>query len=183
MTFTKTQLAGVYLIRSKINNDTRGYFTRIFAKEEFKKRGISFQVLHINRSLTKRKGTIRGLHFQKNPYSETKIVQCLRGKIFDVVVDVRPKSKTFGLWFGTELNEKNNEMLLIPKGFAHGFQILEDDCEMLYLMSQTYHPETASGVRWNDPMLKISWPIKSPHLSPKDKNLPLLSNIKTKNMV
>lgn len=175
MIFYQLKIKGVYGIEPELKKDSRGYFTRIFALVELRKVGISFQIVHINRSLTLKKGTIRGMHFQKDPYAEDKIVHCIKGAVYDVATDLRRNSPTFGKWVSEELSEDNKKMLFIPKGFAHGFQTLTSNCEMLYFMSQSFSPNHASGVRWNDPLLKISWPIKNPLLSEKDKNWSLIT--------
>jgi dTDP-4-dehydrorhamnose 3,5-epimerase len=172
MKFTKTKIEGLYLIGPEPKNDERGYFARIFCQEELKKNGLTFNVRQANRSFSEKKGTLRGMHFQKAPRAEDKIVQCLRGKIFDVAVDMRKDSKTFGQWVAEELTQDNQKMFLIPKGLAHGFQALTDQCEVLYLMSEFYSPEHASGIRWNDPFLNIIWPMENPIVSEKDKNWP-----------
>lgn len=174
MKFKKTKIEGLCIIEPELKIDERGYFARIFCKEEFAKIGIDFNIVQINRSLTKKKGTIRGMHFQKEPKAEDKIVVCVKGAIYDVAVDLRKNSKTFGQWVAEELTEENKKMFLIPKGFAHGFQTLTDNTEILYFMSEFYAPEYASGVRWNDPFFNIKWPIRNPILSEKDKNWPLI---------
>jgi dTDP-4-dehydrorhamnose 3,5-epimerase len=173
MIFKKTKIKGLYIIEPELKSDERGYFARIFCKKEFKKIGFDFKIVQVNRSLTKKRGTIRGLHFQKPPKSEDKIVVCLKGKIFDVALDLRKNSPTFGKWVGVELSEENKKMFLIPKGFAHGFQTLTDNCEILYFVSEFYSPKYESGIRWDDPFFNIKWPIKNPILSEKDKNWPL----------
>lgn len=170
MIFHSTKLGGVYIIEQEPHDDERGYFSRIFAKEEFERQGISFEVIQASHSFTKDKGTIRGMHFQKEPKSEDKIVQCLRGKIYDVVVDLREGSPTFGKWIVEELSEDNKKIFLIPKGCAHGFQTLTDNCLVQYFMNEFYSPEHASGVRWDDPLFNITWPVKDPILSDKDKS-------------
>lgn len=169
MIFKKTKIEGLYIIEPVLIKDNRGYFTRNFCLDELKKKGLDFQIAQANLSFTKKRGTIRGMHFQREPKSEGKIVQCLRGGIYDVAVDMRPKSKTYLKWFAIELTEKNKKMLYIPKGFAHGFQTLSNNCEVFYFMSEFYSPEYAIGVRWNDPVLKIKWPVFRPVLSKKDK--------------
>jgi len=173
MIFKKTKIKGLYIIEPELKIDERGYFARIFCKNEFKKIGFDFKIVQINRSLTKKRGTIRGLHFQKPPKSEDKIVVCLKGKIFDVALDLRKNSPTFGKWFSVELSEENKKMFLIPKGFAHGFQTLTDNCEILYFVSEFYFPKYEGGVRWNDPFFNIKWPLKPTIISEKDKNWPL----------
>ncbi len=175
MIFHETQIAGVYVIELEPREDERGSFSRLFCQEELSKLGIRFEIAQINHSFNKKKGTLRGMHFQKDPKAEDKIVQCLRGTIFDVAGDLRKDSSTYGRWISEDLSENNKKMLLIPKGCAHGFQTLSDNSEVLYLMSEFYSPEHASGVRWDDPLLNIKWPIENPILSEKDKSWPLIT--------
>lgn len=172
MKITKTKIEGVFIIEPELREDTRGYFTRVFAKEELKKAGIDFSIVHINRSLTVEKGTIRGIHYQRNPKEEDKIIQCLSGKIFDVVIDLRKGSKTIGQWISEVLEPQSKKMLLLPKGCAHGFQTLEENTVVEYFVTEYYAPEFEKGVRWNDPKFKIDWPIKNPIVSEKDANWP-----------
>lgn len=174
MKFHKTSLPDVYEIELEPRGDERGYFSRVFCKNELKEIGITFNIAQINRSLTEKKGTIRGLHMQKSPMGEDKIVQCLQGEIFDVAVDMRKNSKTYGKWYGTILNPENKKMLLVPKGFAHGFQVLKKGSLVEYFVSQFYTPDKEIGFRWNDPYFKIQWPIKKAVLSEKDNVWPLL---------
>lgn len=175
MIFRKTKIKGLYVIEPELKEDERGYFARTFCKEEFAKMGCDFEIAQTNRSMTFKKGMIRGMHFQKEPKAEDKIIQCLKGKIFDVAIDLRPKSPTYGQWMAKELSEENKKMFLIPKGFAHGFQTLTDNCETQYYMSEFYSPEYAAGVRWNDPAFNVTWPIENPELSERDKNWPLIN--------
>lgn len=170
MIFHKTKIKDLYIIEPELKVDERGYFARIFGQDELKKIGLNFKIVQANRSLTLKKGTIRGVHFQKEPRAEDKIVQCLRGRVYDVAIDLRKDSPTRGQWVAEELSEDNHRMFYIPKGFAHGFQTLTDNCEMQYFMSEFYSPEHASGVRWDDPVFNITWPLKNPELSEKDKN-------------
>ena len=174
MKFHKTKIEGLYIIEPELKIDERGYFTRIFCKEELGKIGLDFNIVQISQSLTKKKGTIRGMHFQKTPRAEDKIVQCIRGAIYDVAIDLRQGSPTYGQWIAEELTEDNRKMFLIPKGFAHGFQTLTDNCEVQYFTSEFYSPEHSSGVRWDDPFLRIKWPIKNPFLLERDKKWPLI---------
>jgi dTDP-4-dehydrorhamnose 3,5-epimerase len=174
MKFKETKIKGLYIIEPDLKIDDRGYFTRIFCEKEFKKSKLGFKIIQANLSFTKKKGTIRGMHFQKPPKAEDKVVQCLRGAIYDVAVDLRKDLLTYGQWVAEELSEENKKMFLIPKGFAHGFQALTDNCELLYFMSEFYSPEHTSGIRWNDPFFNIKWPIQDPILSEKDKNWPLI---------
>lgn len=173
MIITKTKIEGVYIIDLTPRGDHRGYFTRVFAKEELAEYGIKYNIAHINRSLTEKKGTIRGLHFQKAPKREDKIVQCLQGSIFDVAVDLRKNSKTYGQWVGEILSAENKRMLLVPKGFAHGFQTLEKNCLVEYFVSQYYYPQHESGLRWDDPYFSINWPLHKVEVSEKDGKWPL----------
>ena len=174
MQFKKSKIDGVYIISQEPRGDSRGYFTRIFAKEEFKKSGITFNIVHANRSLTAEKGTIRGLHFQKYPKQEDKLVHCVQGSIFDVALDLRKGSPTYGQWVGEILSAENKKMLLIPKGFAHAFQTLEKNCLVEYFVTQYYAPAYEKGIRWNDPSFAIDWPIKKAILSEKDQNWPFM---------
>ncbi len=158
----------------ELRKDSRGYFARTFAIDELKKHKIKFNIVHVNVTLTKKKGYLRGMHFQTKPWEEDKIVQCLKGKICDVAVDLRKNSKTFKKWFAIELSETNKKMLLVPKGFAHGFETLTDNCLVQYFMSNYYSASHATGIRWNDPAIGIKWPNKKPKMADKDKNWPLL---------
>jgi len=165
---------GLYIIEPELKTDERGYFARIFCKKEFTKIGFNFEIVQINRALNKKKGTIRGLHFQTPPKAEDKIISCVKGAIYDVAIDLRKDSPTFGRCVAEKLTEDNKKMFLIPKGFAHGFQTLTDNTEILYFMSEFYSPEYESGVRWNDPFFNIKWPLKPTLISRKDKNWPLM---------
>lgn len=178
MKFTQTKIKGVYVIEPEPRVDARGYFARVFAKEELKKVGISFSIVHINRSLSKDKGVIRGLHFQRKPYEEDKIIQCLEGKIFDVAVDIRKNSKTYGQWVGEVIDPESKKMILIPKGCAHGFQTLERNSLVEYFVTEYYSPKCEQGIRYNDPVFDINWPIKSAIVSEKDGNWPDFNPIK-----
>lgn len=173
MKFIKTKIKGVYIITPEPREDSRGYFARIFAREELKRAGVSFSIVHINRSLSKDKGVIRGIHYQRYPKEEDKIIQCLRGKIFDVAIDIRKNSKTYGQWVSQILDTESKKMFLIPKGCAHGFQTLEENTIVEYFVTEYYAPEFEKGIRYNDPNFNINWPIKKATLSEKDKNWPL----------
>jgi dTDP-4-dehydrorhamnose 3,5-epimerase len=174
MIFKKTKIEGLYIIESELGVDQRGYFSRVFCKKELAEIGLKFEIVQINRSLNKKKGTIRGMHFQRPPKAEDKIVQCVRGAIYDVAIDLRKDSKTYGQWVAEELTEDNGKMFFIPKGFAHGFQSLKNNSEILYFLSEFYSPEHESGVRWNDPFFNIKWPAKNPFILERDKNWPLI---------
>lgn len=168
MTFKQTKLDGVYVVTQELREDPRGYFTRVFCRHEYENAKIPFDIVQINKSKSVMKGTIRGMHYQREPHAEDKIVQCIKGAIFDVAVDLRPSSPTRGQWVGQELTEDNNTMLLVPKGFAHGFQTLTDNTIVMYFVSQYYTAAAESGIRWNDPAFAITWPIQDATLSEKD---------------
>lgn len=174
MKFFETALHGVWKIELDLREDERGWFARAFCVEEFKKAGIDFTVVQANRSFTKKKGMLRGLHYQSEPTWEPKVVQCIRGTTFQVIADLRKDSPTYKKWISLEVSEQNKVMFYTPPGCANGFQALSDDCEIFYLMGRAYSPEHATGVRYDDPQLNITWPIANPIISEKDKNLPLL---------
>lgn len=175
MYFHPTKISGIYEVDLELKEDERGYFARVFCEEEFKKQGIDFRVRQSNRSFSRQKGTLRGLHFQRLPKWEAKLMTALRGSFYVVVVDLRPESPTFKQWISSELSALKKNMLLSPVGCANGFQTLEDDCEMLYFMSEFYSPEHAAGISYKDPELDINWPLKPTIVSEKDKNLPNFS--------
>lgn len=172
MIFTPTKLAGAFIIDLKKIEDDRGFFARTFCLNEFKDNGINFEVRQANTSLSAKKGTLRGMHFQKSPYEEDKLVRCTKGALFDVIIDLRKDSPTYKQWIGVELTEKNHKALLVPKGFGHGFLTLEDDTEANYLVSQFYTPGAEAGIRFNDPQFGIEWPIEPTEVSEKDANHP-----------
>jgi dTDP-4-dehydrorhamnose 3,5-epimerase len=171
---TATKIAGVYGVTLEPRGDARGYFARVFDMTRMREVDPKFQIVQINRSLTQARGTVRGLHYQHAPKAEDKLVQCLQGKIFDVAVDLRSDSPTYRQWVGRELSAENKELLLVPKGCAHGFQTLTDDCLVEYFVSEYYAPETEGGVRWNDPAIGVDWPLADPFTSEKDAAWPLL---------
>ena len=177
MIFHETELSGLVLIESAEADDSRGYFLRTFCAESFAANSLNTEWSQTNLSYTARRGTLRGLHFQHDPAPEIKLIQCLTGRILDVIVDLRKGSATYGKWLSFELSEENHRMLYVPGGFAHGFQCLEDDSRVSYMMSECYVPGLAAGVRWNDPDLAIKWPIADPHLSERDTELPLLADL------
>lgn len=170
MIFKKNKIKGSYLIKTKKIGDDRGYFSRVFCKKIFKKFKISNSINQANHSFSKTKGTIRGMHFQLSPSDEMKLIICTKGKIFDVIVDLRKKSKSFKKWYGVILDSKNKNMLVVPEGCAHGFQTLEKNSEVFYLVSKAYNPKLERGFRWNDKSIKIKWPIKVSEISKKDEN-------------
>jgi dTDP-4-dehydrorhamnose 3,5-epimerase len=172
MKFNPTPLADAYTIDLEKREDERGFFARFFCVNEFDKVGLDKNVVQINNSLSKDKGTLRGIHYQLAPKAETKIVRCIKGSLYDVIVDLRPNSPTFLKWFGATLSAENRTMMFVPKGFGHAFLTLEEDTEALYLVTEFYAPEHERGMRWNDPKIGIEWPIEPVIISDKDKNHP-----------
>ncbi len=162
------------MVQRKIMEDHRGYLSRFFCAEELRKAGVDKPIAQINHTLTRKQGAVRGLHFQYQPYSETKLVNCLQGEVFDVAVDLRHGSPTFLCWYGAILSAKNHTSLLIPEGFAHGFQALTDDCELIYLHTQAYHSEAEGALNVADPKLNIAWPLPINDLSERDRNHPFI---------
>lgn len=156
--------------------DERGFLARTYCEQEFGARGLNTHWPQCNLTLTKKRGFIRGLHYQADPKPEIKLIRCAAGAIFDVVADLRPGSATYSRWEGFELTGQNLRQLYVPAGFAHGFQCLSDDCQVFYQMSESYHPELACGVRWDDETLQIRWPVAEVHLSERDRHLPRLSS-------
>ena len=174
MKFLPTPLAGAYLIELELLEDERGSFARSFCQNEFRAHGLDPAVAQCNVSFNRKRGTLRGLHYQADPHAEGKLVRCTRGAVWDVIVDLRKRSPTERKWFSAELTADNRRALYIPAGFAHGFQTLQDDTEVLYQMSEFYHPESAHGVRWDDRTLAIRWPIGDAVISPRDRAFPTL---------
>jgi len=163
-------LQGVYLVQPEPNKDERGHFSRIFCAVEFKKLGIASQFEQDSLSFNLKKGTFRGMHFQKHPYAESKLVRCARGSAFDVVLDLRPDSKTFLKWQGFDLSAQSAFAVFIPPGCAHGFQTLEDNTELHYKITPTYQPGYSSGVRWNDPSFNIKLPLPISMIAERDRD-------------
>lgn len=177
MIFLETNLKGVFVVEVAIRGDNRGWFMESYSALEFKKAEIELYFVQDNHSFSAAKGTLRGLHYQMNPKAQTKLVRCTKGAIFDVAVDIRKDSSTYGEWFGIELSEENKKQLLVPKGFAHGFMTITDDVEVQYKVDELYSPENDKGIIWNDPDIGIKWPMDvQPILSDKDKKAPLLKN-------
>ena len=172
MKYIDCQIPGVWLIEPDLLEDDRGFFTRLFCRDELAGWGADFSIAQVNLSGSRGRGTLRGMHFQKQPYAEDKLVRALTGAIFDVAVDLRPGSPAFGCWAGFELSAENRRSLLVPKGCAHGYLTLADDTETLYLNSFPYRPEAEGGLRWNDPFIKIDWPFEPLVISPKDRAWP-----------
>lgn len=158
MKFLRGELDGVWIIEFEKHTDERGYFARTWCIQEFERNGLNPRLVQCNISFNHKAGTLRGMHYQAQPHAEAKLIRCTRGAIYDVALDLRPGSATFKRWMGLELRSNGNRMLYIPEGFAHGFQTLEDQTEVFYQMSEFYHPESARGVRWNDPAFGIEWP-------------------------
>lgn len=177
MRFTPISLDDAFQIELEKIEDQRGFFARCFCEEEFGERGLPTHWAQMNISRNRYKGTLRGLHFQRPPKAEVKVVRCLRGAIWDVIVDLRWGSRTFGEWFGTTLTEENYKMMLVPKGFAHGFQTLQSDTELLYLHSESYSPDLEGGVHYADSELAIPWPIPVEVISAFDCQRPLLCDL------
>jgi dTDP-4-dehydrorhamnose 3,5-epimerase len=168
MKFFETELKCSYIIELEKLEDERGFFSRSWDRNEFKEQGLNHNLVQCNISFSKKRGTLRGMHFQKKPFEETKLVRCTRGKIFDVIIDLRAESNTYKKWIGMELKSDDFKMLYIPEGFAHGFQTLEDNTEVFYQVSNWFSPEHERGIRWDDKELDIKWPIDNPIISKKD---------------
>ncbi len=169
MIFTESPLHGVFLIDLEKRGDERGFFARAFCEREFAAHGLATRFVQMNNSLTGPKGTLRGMHYQLAPKAETKLVRCVRGALYDVVLDLRSGSTTFGRSFGAELTAENRRMMYVPKGLAHGFVTLTEDVEALYLVDEFYSPEHERGVRWDDPRFGIEWPVRPVVVSDKDR--------------
>jgi dTDP-4-dehydrorhamnose 3,5-epimerase len=169
MIFKETNLQGAFVIEPEMLTDERGAFARIFCKKEFENHGLNPNIFQCSISLNKEKFTLRGMHFQKIPHAEAKLVRCSRGLIYDVIVDLRPNSPTYMGWTSIEISLENKRMVYVPEGFAHGFQTLEDNTEVIYQMSQFYSPGHSGGFRWDDPSFNIEWPTEPIVISPKDK--------------
>jgi dTDP-4-dehydrorhamnose 3,5-epimerase len=175
--FTKTNLDGVVIIEPAVFGDHRGWFMETYNEAKFLEVGMNLKFVQDNQSFSAVKGTLRGMHYQLNPKAQTKLIRCTRGAIFDVAVDIRKGSPTFGEWFGIMLTAENKKQLLIPKGFAHGFMTLTDDIEVQYKVDELYAPDFDRGITWNDPTINIEWPIDvTPVLSAKDEKAPLLKD-------
>jgi dTDP-4-dehydrorhamnose 3,5-epimerase len=172
MKFTETPLKGAYYIDLEKRGDERGFFARLFCVNEYNEFNLDNKIVQMNNSLSKDKGTLRGIHYQLPPKAETKVIRCIGGAIYDVIVDLRKGSESFGKWFGLELNEDNRTMLYVPKGFGHAFITLTDNVEILYLVTEFYSPENERGIRWNDPFFNIKWPFDPVVISDKDKSHP-----------
>ena len=169
MIFIETKLKGAFIVEPECQEDERGFFARTWCQREFEAHGLNPRLVQCNISFNKKKGTVRGMHFQVAPHEETKLVRCTIGAIFDVIIDLRSKSPTYKQWVAIKVNAENRKMLYVPEGFAHGFQTLEDNTEVFYQMSEFFHPECARGVRWDDPLFGVEWPIDEFTISDKDR--------------
>lgn len=174
MIFTETALKGSYVIDLDLYIDERGWFARTYCKNEFAKIGHTKEWVQSNHSFTIQSGTIRGMHYQLPPFSEIKQVRCIAGAVYDVIVDIRKGSETFLQWVGIELSAANNKMIYIPEGFAHGFQALSDNCELIYNHSQFYEPGVEGGIKYNDTIINITWPLPVTNISARDNGHPVL---------
>jgi dTDP-4-dehydrorhamnose 3,5-epimerase len=176
MIFTETILKNAYIIELEKREDHRGFFARTWDKKEFEEHNLNSNLVQCNVSFSKKCGTLRGMHYQKNPFEESKVIRCTKGKIFDVIIDLRSSSSTFKKWFGIELTEENYKMLYVPEGFAHGFQSLEDNSEIVYQVSEFYTPNSELGIHWNDPEFNITWPIEEKIITDKDNSWKLFDS-------
>ncbi len=176
MIFTETTLKGAYVVVPEPFVDERGWFARTYCKKEFAAIGHDAEWVQLNHSFTKQKGTVRGMHYQLPPFSEIKLVRCIAGAVFDVIIDLRKDSSTFLQWFGTELSAANKKMMYIPEGFAHGFQALSDDAELIYHHSQFYQPGVEGGISYDEVKVKIEWPLAVASISKRDKQHPVLED-------
>ena len=176
MRFIETELKGAIIVEPELIEDDRGFFARAWCKKEFEQHELLMDLVQCNISFNRRKGTLRGMHFQVAPNEESKLVRCTRGAIYDVIIDLRPYSPTFKKWISVELTAENRKMLFIPEGYGHGFITLADNTEVFYQMSEYYAPESARGVRWNDPAFDIDWPHEVSVISEKDQRYPDFSD-------
>jgi len=172
MIFQPVQLAGAYVIDLERIEDDRGFFARAWCQREFEQQGLESRLVQCNLSQNHTTGTLRGMHYQVAPHKEAKLVRCVKGRIFDVIVDLRPGSSTYLQWFGVELSADNHRMLYVPEGFAHGYQTLEADTEVFYQVSEFYSPGSEQGLRWDDPAIAIDWPLAPEIISQKDRHYP-----------
>ena len=172
MIFTETTLKGAFTIELEKREDDRGFFARTFCANEFEEHGLETKIVQTNMSRTLKKGTIRGMHYQKTPHEETKLVRCTKGAIYDVIIDLRKDSPTYKKWFGAELSDTNYKMMFVPRGFAHGFVTLTDNVEVTYEVSAFYTPGVEAGIRFKDPAFNIQWPVEVTEYSEKDVSHP-----------
>lgn len=170
MIFKEGRIKGVYLIETEPIKDQRGNFARTFCAREFERQGIEFNIVQSNTSFNKKRGTLRGMHYQDKPHEEAKLIRCTRGSVYDLIIDLREDSPTYKQWEAFEISAENKQLIYVPKGFAHGFQTIEDNTEVTYQMSAFYHEASSKGLRWNDPAFGLVWPLDHPILSVKDHN-------------
>ena len=175
MIIEESDLKGVFIINLEPIEDDRGWFSRFYCKDEFSKKGITKIFVQFNHSFNRYKGTLRGMHYQNPPKADAKLIRCISGSVYDVIVDLRSGSPTFLKWIAVELSARNRKMIYIPEGFAHGFQTLEDNAELIYHHSEFYEPTQEGAIRYNDELINIKWPEEVLHVSDRDKNHPLLS--------
>lgn len=172
MRFTETPVAGAWLVEPEPRGDDRGFFSRLWCRDELAARGLNGNFVQCNNSFSRVRGTMRGLHYQTAPHAEAKLISCVRGRVFDAIVDLRPDSPTYRKWFGRELTQDNRLMMYVPEGCAHGYLTLEDECEVIYPVTAAYHASAERGMRWNDLAVGIQWPIEPVVVSPKDQQWP-----------
>lgn len=180
MIFTETKLKGAFVIDLELLPDQRGFFARSFCTKEFEAHGPNPNLVQCNLSFNYKKGTLRGMHYQMAPFNETKLIRCIRGAIYDVIIDLRPESETYLSYIGVELTAENRRALYVPQRFAHGFQSLTDESEVMYQMGEFHAPEYAFGLRYNDSALGIEWPLPVSEISEKDLSWPLLESVTVK---
>jgi dTDP-4-dehydrorhamnose 3,5-epimerase len=173
MRFQETEIRGAWVIDVEPIEDQRGLFARVWCRRELAEHGLETEIAQCNTSFSKQRGTLRGMHFQRAPHGEVKFIRCSRGALYDVIIDLRPDSPTYRRWVGVELSVENRRALYVPRGLAHGFQTLQDDVEVFYMMSDFHAPDAEAGVRWNDPAFDIEWPVAEPtEISDKDVSWP-----------
>ena len=171
--FTETKLKGAFVVDPQKFDDDRGFLSRSYSATEFESLGLNPRIAECNISFSKKRYTVRGMHFQKPPFAQAKLVRCTKGAVYDVIIDLRPDSPTFKQWIGEELTAENRRMLYVPEGFAHGFQTLEENSEVFYQISVAYNPGSEGGVRWNDPVFGIDWPANDGvTINARDQNFP-----------
>lgn len=175
MIFTETPIAGAWIVDPEPKGDERGFFARAWCEREFGARGLAARFVQCNNAFSRHRGTLRGLHYQAEPHGEVKLMRCIGGAVFDAIVDMRPGSPSYLRWYGVALSADNRRALYVPTGCAHGYETLTDDCEVLYPVSAFYVPGAERGVRWDDPMIRIAWPLPPAHLSEKDRHWPDLN--------
>ena len=183
MIFIETALKGAVLIEPEKHKDERGFFARTWCSKEMAAQGLNAHLSQCNISFNRKKGTLRGMHFQAPPYAEAKLVRCTAGSVYDVIIDIRAESATFKQWYAIELSAANYKMLYIPKNFAHGFLTLENNTEVFYQMSEFYHPDHARGIRWNDAAFSVKWPAEISLISEKDQSYPDFKQKRSKNVL